>query len=81
ILGIGILLGDLLGIALCVVQQQFGVVTLPVESYYVDAVPIDLDMMPILWLNLGTMVVCVLALLLPSMLVARIAPSKAIRFA
>ena len=80
ILGIGILLGDLLGIALCVVQQQFGLVTLPVESYYVDAVPIDLDLMPILWLNLGTMLVCVLALLLPSMLVARIAPSKAIRF-
>ena len=81
ILGIGIVLGDLLGIGLCLVQQQFGIVTLPVESYYVEAVPVDIELLPILWLNAGTMAVCVLALLLPSMLVSRIAPAKAIRFA
>jgi lipoprotein-releasing system permease protein len=39
ILGVGIVLGDLLGIGLAVIQQQFGIVTLPVESYYVDAGP------------------------------------------
>lgn len=80
ILSVGILIGDLLGMVLCLIQQQTGVVTLPVESYYVDAVPVDLDLAPILWLNLGTLVVCVLALVLPSMLVSRIAPAKAIRF-
>lgn len=80
ILGAGIVLGDLLGLGLCVIQQRFGIVTLPVESYYVDAVPIDIDLMPILLLNVGTLVVCVLALILPSMLVTRIAPAKAIRF-
>lgn len=80
ILGVGIVLGDILGIALCLIQQRFGIVTLPVESYYVDAVPVALDLLPILWLNLGTMAVCVLALMLPSMLVTRIAPAKAIRF-
>lgn len=80
ILGVGILLGDLLGIGLCLIQQQFGIVTLPIESYYVDAVPVTLEALPILGLNLGTMAVCVLALLLPSMLVTRIAPAKAIRF-
>ncbi|MBX2973868.1 MAG: ABC transporter permease, partial [Flavobacteriales bacterium] len=79
ILGIGILLGDLLGIGLCLIQQQFGIVTLPVESYYVDAVPVDVELLPILWLNVGTMVVCVLALILPSMLVTRIGPAEAIR--
>lgn len=81
ILGIGIVLGDLFGIALCLVQQQFGIVTLPVESYYVDAVPVAIDLLPILWLNLGTLLICILALILPSMLVTRIAPVKAIRFA
>jgi lipoprotein-releasing system permease protein len=80
ILGVGTLLGDLLGIALCLIQQQFGIVRLPVQSYYVDAVPVLLAPWPILWLNIGTMTVCFLALLLPSMLVARIAPAKAIRF-
>lgn len=81
ILGVGILLGDLLGIGLCLIQQHFGLVTLPVESYYVDAVPVDIDLLPVIWLNVGTMLVCVLALVLPSMLVSRIAPAKAIRFA
>lgn len=81
ILGVGILLGDVLGIGLCLIQQHFGIVTLPVESYYVDAVPVDIAVLPVLWLNLGTLVICVLALVLPSMLVSRIAPAKAIRFA
>lgn len=81
ILGVGIVLGDLLGIGLCIVQQQFGIVTLPIESYYVDAVPVDIDLLPVIWLNIGTMAICVLALVLPSLLVTRIAPARAIRFA
>ena len=80
IMGIGILLGDLLGIGLCLAQQHFSIVRLPIQSYYVDAVPVDIDPLPILILNIGTLVVCVLALLIPSMLVTRVAPAKAIRF-
>ena len=81
ILGIGIVVGDLLGIGLALVQKQFGIVKLPVETYYVDVVAIDIDPLAILWLNAGTLVVCLIALILPSMLVTRIAPAKAIRFA
>ncbi len=80
IVGVGIVLGDALGLALCLVQQTFGLVTLPVESYYVDAVPVAIELWPIVLLNLGTLVVCLVALLLPSTLVTRIAPAKAIRF-
>lgn len=81
ILGAGILLGDLLGIFLAFIQQRFGLVKLPVETYYVDAVVIDIDPVSVLALNAGTLVICVLALLIPSMLVSRIAPARAIRFA
>ena len=81
ILGTGMVLGDLLGIGLCLVQQFTGVVQLPLESYYVSAVPVDMDLMAILLLNGGTILVCVSALVLPSMLVSRIAPAKAIRYA
>ncbi|MCC6939705.1 MAG: ABC transporter permease [Flavobacteriales bacterium] len=81
ILGTGILLGDLLGIGLAFLQQHFGIVKLPVETYYVDVVAIDISIPSIALLNIGTMVVCGLALLLPSLLVTRIAPAKAIRFA
>jgi|JI10StandDraft_1071094.scaffolds.fasta_scaffold06406_2 lipoprotein-releasing system permease protein len=80
-LGVGIVLGDLFGIALAVIQKKFGIIRLPVETYYVDVVAIDLQWWPILLLNVGTLVVCVAALILPSMLVTRIAPAKAIRFA
>ncbi len=80
ILGIGIVLGDVLGIGLALLQQHLGIVRLPVESYYVDQVPVDLSFWPIAALNIGVLAVCVLALVVPSMYVSRIAPAKAIRF-
>ena len=81
ILGLGLLIGDLLGIGLALIQEHFGLVKLPVESYYVDAVPVHLSLGPILLLNIGTLAICLIALILPSMLVTRISPVKAIRFA
>lgn len=80
ILGSGILLGDLLGIGLALLQKHFGLVRLPIESYYVDKVPVDLSAGPIIALNIGVLIICVLALVIPSMMVSRIAPAKAIRF-
>lgn len=80
IMGIGILLGDVLGIGLALVQKKFGLARLPIESYYVDKVPVDLSAGPIIALNIGVLVVCVLALVVPSMMVSRIAPAKVIRF-
>jgi lipoprotein-releasing system permease protein len=81
ILAMGLAIGDAVGIGACLLQQRFGIVTLPVESYYVDAVPVSLDLWPILLLNAGTLGICLLALILPSMLVTRIAPVRAIKFA
>lgn len=80
ILGFGIVIGDLVGIGLAWLQKSTGLVRLPVESYYVDIVQVDLEWGPILLLNIGTLLVCVLALILPSMMVTRIAPAKAVRF-
>ncbi|MCO6482084.1 MAG: ABC transporter permease [Flavobacteriales bacterium] len=80
IMGIGILAGDVLGIGLALLQQHFGLVRLPIESYYVNVVPVDLSIWPIAALNIGVLAVCVLALVVPSMYVSRIAPAKAIRF-
>lgn len=77
----GILIGDALGIALAFIQQHFGIVKLPVETYYMDRVVVDIDPLAVLALNAGTLMVCMLALILPSMLIMRIAPAKAIRFA
>ncbi len=80
LIGVGMLIGNVLGVGLCFLQQQYQLITLDQQSYYMAYAPIQLDVMHLLLLNLGTLVVCVLMLLLPSMLVARILPIKAIRF-
>ncbi len=80
ILGAGIGLGIVLGVLLALVQQWYGIISLPLESYYVEAVPVELSWWRIALLGLGTMLVCLLALIIPSSLVARIAPARAIRF-
>ena len=61
-------------------QQHFGIIHLDTSSYYVATVPIHLSFLPILLLNLGTIIITVLMLILPSMLVTRISPADAIRF-
>ena len=80
IIGQGLFWGNLVGITLCIVQQKYGIVTLPQESYYVSVVPVNLDLLNILILNAGTVVVCLAMLLVPSFVASRISPVKAIRF-
>ena len=78
--GVGLFWGNLVGILLCLIQSRFGLITLDEASYYVKVVPINLDIMHIILLNSGTLFFCFLMLLLPSMVVSRIQPLKAIRF-
>lgn len=80
IISIGLLFGNILGIGLGLLQQHFGWIKLDPENYYVSVVPVLLDPSLILLLNLGTLIICVLSMLLPSLIVAQIRPSKAIRF-
>lgn len=79
IMGTGILLGTLIGLGLCYIQFRYGIVTLPAESYYLSVVPIAIDPITVLTLTFGTLLICLIALVLPTMLVTRIAPAKAIQ--
>jgi len=80
IIGQGLFWGNVIGLGLCLLQQHFGLITLPQESYYVSVVPINLDPMNILLLNSCTLGICFLMLIIPSYIIARISPVKAIRF-
>lgn len=80
LIGKGLLWGNLIGLTLCIIQQQFGIITLDQKSYYVSVVPINIDLLYILWLNTGTLIICVLFLIIPSYVITRITPVKAIRF-
>ncbi|ACU03442.1 MULTISPECIES: ABC transporter permease [Pedobacter] len=80
LVGLGLLLGNILGLGLGFLQKYTHIYKLDQSSYYLSYVPIELHLADVLLLNLATMVICVLVLILPSMLVSRISPLKAIRF-
>lgn len=77
----GLLWGNLVGIGTCLIQLKTGLFKLDQESYYMEYVPVEFDLSTLLVLNIGTLVICVIVMLLPSYLVTRISPVKAIRFA
>ena len=76
----GIILGNLLAFALIFLQKQFGIVTLDPEVYYVEAVPVLVNWWWVLAIDLGTLVLCGLAMIVPSLVVSNITPAKSIRF-
>ena len=80
LIGRGLLWGNAIGIGLCLLQQHFRFIKLDPATYYVSAVSIDLNPMYILGLNIVTMLICLLCLIVPSFLITRISPVKAIRF-
>jgi lipoprotein-releasing system permease protein len=80
LIGKGMLWGNVIGIGLCLIQKYFGIVKLDASTYYVSEVAIHLNPWLLLALNLGTMVICLLCLIVPSFLITRISPIKAIRF-
>lgn len=80
IIGMGLIWGNLIGLALCWLQRTFGFITLDEESYYLDVAPVHVHWWMVAGLNIGVLVVVLLFLIIPSYLVTRIEPVKAIRF-
>lgn len=80
LIGRGLIWGNIVAIALCLLQQKFGIIKLSQQDYYLSTVPINLNLWPILMLNAGTLIVCMLMLIIPSFIVSKISPVKAIRF-
>lgn len=76
----GLIWGNIISIAFIIIQQQFGIVTLDPQSYYVNVAPVYLDWTYILLLNIGTAIIALAVLLIPSYIITKISPVKAIRF-
>jgi lipoprotein-releasing system permease protein len=77
---VGLFWGNLFGLGICLAQKYLNLMPLDPGSYCLDTVPINLNMLHLLLLNLGTMAITYLFLLIPSMIIARISPDKSIRF-
>jgi lipoprotein-releasing system permease protein len=80
LIGRGMLWGNLTGISLCLLQSTFHLFRLDPSTYYLDAVPIDLNLQSLLLLNLGALAASMLMMLAPVRLIGKIAPAQSIRF-
>ncbi len=76
----GLFWGNLIGIGLLLIQKYFGIIQLNPENYYVNEAPVYFNWMYIVALNIGTIIICLLVLLIPSYIITKISPVKAIRF-
>lgn len=81
LVGLGLFWGNLLGISLLLIQQQFEILKFPdPEQYYVSVIPVHIGLDYIILLNIGTFIACLLMLMIPSIIITKISPVKAIRF-
>ena len=76
----GLLWGNGIAIVLLFIQKEFEIIKLNPESYYVSSAPVDINFLHMALLNLGTILICVLILLIPSYLITKISPIKALKF-
>lgn len=76
----GMLLGNVFGLGLCFVQDAFKIITLNPHDYYMSFVPVSWHWETVLLLNALTFLIVSVVLLLPTAIISRIDPIKAIRF-
>lgn len=76
----GIFWGNLIGLSLVFVQKYSGIIKLSQESYYVSVVPIQINFFHLLVLNLATLLITIMALVIPSVIISAVSPVKAIRY-
>lgn len=80
IIGKGLLIGNIIALGLSLFQLKTGIFKLNEESYYVPVVPVNLQFSHYFLVNLGTLLVCTLMLIIPTFIITRISPVKAIRY-
>lgn len=80
IIGRGMLWGNIIGITICVAQYYFGIIELPPDNYYIDTVPINLQISHIILINIGTVISTILMMILPSHFITKISPSETVRY-
>ena len=76
----GLIGGNLLGLLVCWLQQKYGFITLPEDAYYISKAAVDLVWWQVALVNIFTFIVCFLVLMIPTLIVKRIQPVRAIQF-
>jgi lipoprotein-releasing system permease protein len=76
----GILLGNLIGLGICLLQQRTGFLTLPESTYYISKVAVSIHWWQVAFIDLATLMLCVLCMWLPSLYIRRIQPARVLQF-
>lgn len=76
----GLFYGNLIGLSILFLQKYFEIIPLDPSSYYVTSVPIEINLTYILAVNIGTVILCMLMLVVPSLIISKITPVKALKF-
>ena len=80
LVGKGMIIGNIVGLLICFLQDRFGIIQLDPDTYYVDTVPIHLTITSVLLINVWTLAASVLMLTGPSYIITKIRPAKSIKF-
>lgn len=80
IIGKGMFWGNVVGMGMAYIQMRWSPVKLNPENYYLDKVPIRFDLVQMLLMDAGTLVICIISMIVPALYVLKISPIKAIRF-
>lgn len=80
IIGKGMLIGNVLSLGLLALQQAFGIIKLDAQTYYVSTVPVEINALYIVALNVATLLISVFMLVTPSYLISHIHPAKSMRY-
>jgi lipoprotein-releasing system permease protein len=80
IIGKGLIVGNLIGLMLAVIQDRFRLIPLDPQSYFVDSVPIHITLVHLLLLNAGTLAITLIMMLIPAAFLSRISPGNTIKF-
>ena len=80
LIGRGMLWGNVIALIICLIQSKMHILKLDSSIYYLDAVPVDLNIASWILLNIGTLIISMLMMLGPSYLITKISPAKSIKF-
>jgi len=80
LIGIGLIIGNIVGLSICFFQDYTHFFKLDEAAYYMAYVPVNLVWLDVIWINIAVVIISLLALLIPSMLITKITPIQAIEF-
>ena len=80
IISSGLLFGNLVALSFSIAQKYFNLIKLDENIYFMSYVPIKIEFLSLLSINIGTIVICYLILVIPSIVISKISPAKSIKF-